>query len=42
MTLPPDVAHLPVAQAPTTTAALPLLTRLLAPHPGPLVPEGTV
>ncbi|MEU1621143.1 HAD family phosphatase [Streptomyces sp. NPDC005722] len=41
MTLPPDVAHLPAAQAPTTAAALPLLTRLLATHPDPLVPEST-
>ncbi|MFF3947406.1 HAD family hydrolase [Streptomyces sp. NPDC001902] len=41
MPLPPDVAHLPAAQAPTTAAALPLLTRLLAPRPGPLVHGGT-
>ncbi|MFF7212594.1 HAD family hydrolase [Streptomyces sp. NPDC008238] len=41
MTLPPDVVNLPAAQAPTTAAALPLLTRLLATHPDPLVPEST-
>ncbi|MEU1540755.1 HAD family phosphatase [Actinacidiphila glaucinigra] len=42
----PPSRRLAVEDAPngirSATAALPLLTRLLAPHPGPLVPEGTV
>ncbi|MEU6345837.1 HAD family phosphatase [Streptomyces sp. NPDC046977] len=37
--LPAAVAHLPAAQAPDAAAALPLLTRLLTPRPGPLVRE---
>ncbi|MFJ6835464.1 HAD family hydrolase [Streptomyces sp. NPDC091209] len=37
MTLPDDVAHLPVALARTATEALPLLTRLLTSRPEPLI-----
>ncbi|MFE2296842.1 HAD family hydrolase [Streptomyces sp. NPDC059445] len=38
MELPADIAHLPLAQAPDATHALPLLAHLLTRHPEPALP----